>query len=173
MFDGINMIWITTMISRPYLHSYLHHTQSIKERLHSNLCTTILVNNRQMKAIPSCDTYQVCPRWWWIVGFGHLFVHACSCGCSIPLEYIGHLFTLQEVLDTCIWDVCHINGFIVWSLMAFALNPHQVHIGKWWLCGVLDLYTLALRAKKMSLIFYPNNKHEKGWLHGICMVIIK
>ncbi len=53
--------------------------------------------------------------------------------------------------------------------VAFALKPHQVHIGKWWLGWVLDLYTLALGAQPMSLnflempsIFYPNNKHEKG-----------
>jgi hypothetical protein len=64
MFDGTSMIQVTTMISRPYSCSYLHHIQSIKERLHSNLCT-----NKQMKAIPSCDTYQVCSRWCQIVGF--------------------------------------------------------------------------------------------------------
>jgi hypothetical protein len=36
MFDGTSMIQITTMISKPYPHSYLHHIQLIKERLHSN-----------------------------------------------------------------------------------------------------------------------------------------
>jgi hypothetical protein len=44
----------------------------------------------------------------------------------------------------------------------------------------LNLYTLALGVRPMSITFlempstfYPNNKHEKGWLHGICMVLIK
>jgi len=51
-----------------YIHTYITFNQ-FKKGCIPILCITILVNNTQMKAIPSCDTYQICPRWCQIVGF--------------------------------------------------------------------------------------------------------
>jgi hypothetical protein len=46
-----------------YIHTYITFNQFKKG------CIPIIVNNTQMKAIPSCDTYQVRLRWCQIVGF--------------------------------------------------------------------------------------------------------
>jgi hypothetical protein len=161
------------------IHTYIAFNQ-LRKGCIPILCTTILVNNKQMKVIPSCDTYQVCPRWCLIVGFLTSF-------CAGMFLWMFHSIGVWRLLHSPAkrsWTrVCGMDP----TSMDFLFEPswhspltHTKSTWTWWLGWVLDLYTLALGARSMSLnflempsIFYPNNKHEKGWLHGICMVVIK
>jgi len=84
------------------------------------------------KVVPNCCIF-------YILLCGHIFE-------NVPF-YLGMQitsFTSQEFMNKCMWYICTFNGDLVCASMLFTLLPHQVHIWKWWLCKVFDLYTLRL-----------------------------
>jgi len=79
-------------------------------------------------------------------------------GMQAPLSFLVFLINIRDV--------------ILSNEIIFHYGLPQIDL---WTCmfWALEARPMSLTFLKMPSIFYPNNKHEKGWLHGICMVVIK
>jgi len=93
------------------------------------------------------DIYQVCPKCCLIVAF---FIFFCAntflkmfhfiVACKSPRPPFKNSWT-----SACgVYIYMHIQWNLICTSMSLTLLPHQVHIWNWWLCKVLDLYTLRL-----------------------------
>ncbi len=77
----------------------------------------------------------------------------------VPLNWSLHIpsFTLQKLRDTSMGFVCGFNCHLVLASMLKPIFPHQVHIWKRWLCGVLDLNGLEQWSSPRALNCQWNN----------------
>jgi len=66
----------------------------------------------------------------------------------------------------------NIGDVILSNEIIFHHGLPQIDLGTC-ILWALEARPMSLTFLEMPSIFYPNNKHEKGWLHRICMVIIK
>jgi hypothetical protein len=86
------------------------------------------------KTIPSMSKMTFY-RWiFYIFSSGQIFGY-------VPLNWSLHIpsFTLQKLRDTSMGFVFGFNCHLVLASMFKPIFPHQIHIRKRWLCGVLDL----------------------------------
>ncbi len=91
----MELVWLESpqwSLDHTHVHIYIAFNQ-LRKGCIPILCTTILVTNKQMKVIPSCDTYQVCPRWCQIVGFLTSF-------CASMFLWIFHSIVVHRLLHS-------------------------------------------------------------------------